>query len=116
MALGLKLFRVLALLACVSLVVAGGNWVHHAHANQSHAHDSELLAQTPHVHVHDEEHKNAPPENLIHCGSDHVWFEVAWSSPDLQEASAVGGQTNVSAIPAYPQVEKPPPRLILAGA
>ena len=116
MALGLKIFRVLALLACVSLVVAGGNWVHHAHAKPSHAHGLELLAQMPHAHIYDDEHNEAPLENLIHCGSDHVWFEAAWSSPDLQEAPAVGGHTNVSAIPAYLQVEKPPPRLIVNRA
>ena len=116
MALGLKLFRVLALLACASLVVAGGNWVHHAHATQSHAHSSELLAQMPHAHIHDDEHKDAPLKNLIHCGSDHVWFEAAWSSPDLQVVAAVGEQPNVLAITAYIQVEKPPPRSVVNEA
>ena len=116
MALGLKLFRVLALLACASLIVAGGNWVHHAHANQSHAHSSELLAQMPHAHVHDDGHKDAPLENLIHCGSDHVWFEAVWTARRPQDARAVGGPEPASAVPAYIQVEEPPPRLIVSKA
>ena len=116
MALGLKLFRVLALLACASLIVAGGNWVHHAHAKQSHAHSPELLAQMPYAHIPDDEHDEVPLENLIHCGSDHVWFEAAWSSPDLQVVAAVGEQPNVSAITAYIQVEKPPPRPVVNEA
>ena len=116
MALGLKLFHFLALIACASLVVAGGNWVHHAPGKQPHSHGSELLAQTPHAHIHDDEQNDATLENLIHCGSDHVWYEAVRSSPDLQQAAAVGGQTNVAAMPANLQVEKPPPRLIVKGA
>ena len=116
MTFGVKLFRILALLACVSLVVAGGTWVHHAHNNQQHAHESERLAQLPHAHIHDDADKDAPHLSLVHCGSDHVWFETAWSPPHLVEATALGEAKQFSAIPVYLQVEEPPPRLIVSRA
>ena len=114
--MGLTLFRILAVIACVSLVVAGGTWVHHAQAEHPHAHDSVQMAQLPHAHIHNDEQKSAPFENLIHCGTDHVWFEVVWMARRPQDARAVGGPQQVSAVPSYLQVKEPPPRLIVSKA
>ena len=116
MALGLKSFWVFAFFACASLVVAGGSWVHHNHGDQLHAHDSSQLAKVKHAHAHDGEPTETHLDNLIHCGSDNVWFQAAWSPPHKLEATAVGTQKDVLAFAAFLQLEDPPPRLITKRA
>ena len=111
MAFGLKLFRHLALLACVSLVVAGGNWVHHVQAD--HAHRSAHLDVEDHARINDLVHDDVPNESLIHCGSDHVWFVHTWMPSRDLAATVLAELEHAMATPAHLQVEKPPPRLIV---
>ena len=113
MRVGLKLFRLLALMACVSLVIAGGNWVHHAHAEAPHSHDE--MHQITHDHEHLDSNdgiSGGPFESFIHCGSDLVWISDA-RNPNVCEATHVRAEIYFKPFNSvYLQLEKPPPRLI----
>jgi hypothetical protein len=113
MGFGLKLFRLLALLACVSLVVAGGNWVHHAHAHADHAHKLAHPDLPDHANTNNSVHDDVPRDSLIHCGSEHVWFAQTWIPSQDPAVTALDEPEHAMATPAHLQVEKPSPRLIV---
>lgn len=111
MGIGFKLFRLLSLLACLSLVLAGGNWVHDAHASKVHTHAGAELGTNDHEHYdNSSKFDDSSMESWIHCGSDNVW--VTFSTARLNTLSLhARGQTPFAATnPIYLQVEIPPPR------
>jgi hypothetical protein len=113
MRVGLKLFRLLALMACVSLVLAGGHWVHHTHAEAPHFHDETHLIEDEHVNMdRDGGDNGAPFESFIHCGSDLVWISELQNPRTCAVTHARAGGYLKPVIPVYLKVEKPPPRLI----
>ena len=114
MGISLKLFRLLSLLACLSLVLAGGNWVHDAHASNVHTHAGAELGTNDHQHYDDNsQFDDSSLESWIHCGSDNVW--VAFSSARLNTLSphARGQATFATTNSIYHQPEKPPPRRLV---
>lgn len=113
MGLAVKLVRLLAVLACVSLIIGGGTWAHDAHFEQPHHHASADWLDGSHSHSHSHEYPDGPTETLIHCGSDNVWFVQAWTPAVSFEATALSELELASAALIYLQVEKPPPRFMV---
>ena len=113
MRVGLKLFRLLALMACVSLVIAGGNWIHHDHVEAAHSHHQPHLIDHDHAHL-DGDHSSdvAPFESFIHCGSDLVWVSKPQNPIACPAIHARAEFLLAPVIAVHLQVEEPPPRLI----
>ena len=113
MGLAVKLVQFLAFLACVSLIIGGGTWVHDAHSERPHHHASANWVEGSHSHSHSHEHPNRLTETLIHCGSDNIWFAQAWTPTVSFAAAALSELEQASAALIYLQVEKPPPRFMV---
>lgn len=111
MGIGFKLFRLLSLLACLSLVLAGGNWVHDAHASIVHTHAGAELGTNDHEHYDENsQFDDSSVGNWIHCGSDHVWVTFSSARLNTQSPHARGQTPFAATILIYHQPEKPPPR------
>ena len=113
MRVGLKLFRLLALMACVSLVLAGGNWTHNAYAESPHSHDEPHLSGHDHAHLDDDPGSDvAPLENFIPCGSDLIWVTEYQNPITCSVVHARAEFFRTPVVSVHLQLEKPPPRLI----